>query len=142
MKDSATSKTDVSSKPVIEKDAKGHLSIRLDLNEHALMGRFLLGQIIGKGAFGEVFAGWDIKTNRRVAIKIEDKSKARRNHLICEAKCYEAIKGHEGLPEMILYGEISTHWVLVMEYLGPSVKQLHELCNKDLGLETTLQIIL
>lgn len=41
---------------------------------HVIEGRFVVGQSIGKGSFGEVYDGYDNISGMRVAIKFESHS--------------------------------------------------------------------
>ncbi len=54
--------------------------------------RFILGQKLGHGSFGEIFLGTDSKNNEPVAIKLEPQN-CSHPQLKRENKIYSALKG-------------------------------------------------
>ena len=60
-------------------------------------GKYRLGKHMGKGSFGTVFQGVNIKTNEEVAIKME-KLTCTQPMLQYEAKLYEKLSGIPGFP--------------------------------------------
>ncbi len=67
--------------------------------ELQLGGRYILGNKLGSGSFGEIYAGKDAKTMELYAVKIEISERAH-NQLKREFKIYRALKG---------VGNISNH---------------------------------
>jgi serine/threonine protein kinase len=47
---------------------------------------------LGRGAFGEIFLGMDMKQHEEVAIKLESKS-IKSPHLLYEARIYQKLEG-------------------------------------------------
>ncbi|RSL81946.1 hypothetical protein CDV31_016981, partial [Fusarium ambrosium] len=58
---------------------------------------------IGKGGFGLVFAGTDIRRNEGVAIKLI-RDEEDRSMLEDEAMIYRALSGEVGIPRVLWYG--------------------------------------
>ncbi|KAJ3176093.1 casein kinase I [Irineochytrium annulatum] len=77
---------------------------------------------LGKGSFGEVFAGVDTETGAHVAIKREVVSQ--RPQLIHEYDIYQKLIGVDGFPQIYHFGTEGVYNALVMERLGPSIKDL------------------
>ncbi|KAJ3039617.1 casein kinase I [Rhizophlyctis rosea] len=77
---------------------------------------------IGAGSFGEVFGGADIQTQAPVAVKRELKSSG--HNLEHEYKMYQALSGISGLPRIHHFGDDGSFKILVMDRLGPSLKQM------------------
>jgi len=94
---------------------------------------------IGSGSFGNVYKGIDKKTNR-VAIKVENTQKSTR--LEFELNIYKLLKINIGIPKILWYGDLGMHKVLIMEYLGPSLDDLFNFCNKQFSLKTVCMIAL
>ena len=59
---------------------------------------------IGKGTFGKVFSGLDIKTNKLVALKIEYAKRSR--SLIEEAKVLRQLAMIKGIPRIRACGKV------------------------------------
>jgi len=95
---------------------------------------------IGSGSFGDVFKGLDKTTNQNVAIKVENTSKNPR--LQYEFDLYKELESDNGIPKIEWFGTISKKNILIMEYLGPSLDDLFEFCNKQFSLKTVSMIAL
>ena len=102
------------------------------------IGKYKLLDIIGKGSFGLVYKGKHKKTNKLVAIKLEKKKY--NNNLINEVKIYKELKG-KGIPEIKWIGESNKWNIMIIEYLGPSLEDLYQLCNQKFSLKTILLIV-
>lgn len=82
--------------------------------------RYLIIDQIGKGRFGKIYKGKNIRTNELVAIKMEqrdDKLKCLKN----EAKIYQYIGNIVGFINMKWFGADNTNSYMVMDLLGPSL---------------------
>ena len=95
--------------------------------------------LLGKGAFGQVYVGKNIFTNENVAIKIESKSK-KDSFLFNEYCIYKNLQGGIGIPNIYDYDSNIYFNALVMQKLGPSLEDLFKSCNKKFSLETTLKL--
>ena len=76
-------------------------------NYPILFKKYLVKDKIGKGAFGLVFLGTNIKTNKDVAIKIESKE-AIPQTLKSEAFIVVDLGGQLGFPKLKSYGKTSS----------------------------------
>ena len=93
-----------------------------ELKNKVLFGKYRLDKIIGKGSFGCVFRGTNIKDNSEVAIKLEIKNL--KDHLL-ELECdfLLLLKGY-GIPDVKSYGRSGKFYALVLELLGINLKEL------------------
>ena len=91
--------------------------------------------VLGSGHFGTVLAGVHRKTGERVAIKIEPQDSPRTvpsPKLAREAEVYRALDGASArVPRMRWFGRAHGHFALVLDRLGPSIRNVH----RDVGLE-------
>ncbi|KAJ3184663.1 hypothetical protein HDU87_004066 [Geranomyces variabilis] len=85
--------------------------------------KWLVLEKIGEGSFGQVFSGEDRDTRDRVAIKRE-RTDCRTPQLQNEFAIYKKLQDAEGFPKVFFGGVEDVYNVLVMEQLGPSLKEL------------------
>ncbi|XP_025193986.1 casein kinase I-like [Melanaphis sacchari] len=107
---------------------------------------YKLGKRIGKGNFGEVRIGKDIRNNEDVAIKTESVT-AKIPQLMFEYNIYRQLgatdKTHKmkGIPKVYCYKLAGTQYnALVLELLGPSLEDLFNACERKFTLKTILMI--
>jgi serine/threonine protein kinase len=74
-----------------------------------------------------------------VALKLEHKSVAP-SILAEEAERYKSLQGLAGVPKVYWYGSHDDYQVLAFELLGPSLEDLHQYCECQFSLKTTLLI--
>lgn len=94
---------------------------------------------IGKGGFGRVYAGTDIRTDESVAMKLMHHRKGR-DMLEDEKKAYQALSKGVGIPQVLWFGRQDDYYVLVHTLLGPSLEDLLNYCGRRLSLKTVLLI--
>eukprot|EP00703_Trepomonas_sp_PC1_P005288 JAP91318.1 Kinase, CK1 Casein kinase [Trepomonas sp. PC1] len=96
---------------------------------------------IGAGAFGEIWQGKNLKTNDKVAIKLEP-IEAKPPQLLYESKLYKLLSGGVGIPYIYHFGadESLKMNTLVMDLLGPSLEDLFSSCKRNFTLKTTLML--
>jgi len=105
---------------------------------------FQLVRKLGSGAFGEIFQGYNAKTNQEVAIKFENVN-SKHPQLFYEAKLYQYLLKNTTMPEkcipQVYYcGMEGDHNIMVMDLLGPSLEDLFNVCNRKFSLKTVLMI--
>lgn len=87
-------------------------------------GRYRLGRVLGKGAFGETFEAVDVqRPDRRVAVKLELRT-ARYPQLAYESRVYQRLQGLDGIPRLYFFGREGDYNVLVMQKLHSTVEDL------------------
>ena len=80
---------------------------------------------LGTGAFGHLFAGENINTLDRVAIKIEELNTNTGGSLLKhEAQIYTALTGVPGLPTFRSFGLAGKFTYLILDLLGPSLETI------------------
>lgn len=103
--------------------------------EMIIFGKYKLLEKIGNGSFGTVFIGESLRTNKKVAIKLESKS-ADKNFLKREAKLYQYLAHHDGIVKIKNFGSSENYNYLVLPLLGDSLSQVNA------SFKTTIQIAL
>ena len=86
-----------------------------------LHNRYRLHQPLGRGSFGEVFAGVDLLTGTKVAIKLEPYSRKKHSQLSFESKLYHELRHVSCVPRTHYFGRVGEYNALVMDRLGPSI---------------------
>ena len=84
---------------------------------------------LGKGAFGDLYSGINLKTEEEVAIKLE-KIDAKEPMLQYESKIYEKLAGCPGIPHVHWFGIEGDFNVMVMDILGPTLENLFDFCDQ------------
>ena len=96
---------------------------------------YVLGKMVGKGAFGYVYPARDSKTNKLYAIKIHKKT--RKSSIENETSFLKELNGSNYFPKYIESGTFyveskkETVTFLVMEFLGPSLDRIRDKAPKD-----------
>ncbi|KAJ3195896.1 hypothetical protein HK101_010728 [Irineochytrium annulatum] len=93
--------------------------------EHISNGRWMIEGKIGAGSFGDVYAGVETETGIKVAVKRE-LAASPMPQLFNESDMYDVLSGSEGIPKVFYFGIEGPYNVMVMERLGPSLKELHK----------------
>jgi len=100
--------------------------------------KYKIIKIIGSGSFGTIFKGENIRTNEKVAIKVELISNELKL-LKYETNIYKILGNISGVPKIKWYGKDNTYYYMVLDLLGDSLEKILELsgCFK---MKTVLQI--
>ena len=100
-------------------------------------GKFKLLKKCGRGAFGEIYSGLEVKSKRAVAIKLEPVA-VKVPQLKQEHRIYQLLAGGAGIPEVRWFGPDGDYNTMVMELLGPSLQALFDDCGRKFSVKTTL----
>ncbi|KAF5020419.1 hypothetical protein F66182_7546 [Fusarium sp. NRRL 66182] len=101
--------------------------------------RYRVDYRIGKGGFGRVYAGTDVRTGEELAIKLMHHEEGR-YMLESEASTYRALARGVGIPQVLWFGCQDEYYVLVHTILGPTLEDLLNYCGRHLSLKTVLMI--
>lgn len=94
---------------------------------------------IGIGSFGDVYLARSQSNKQYYTIKKASTSSSQ-NQLYNEAQFYKLLSETIGFPACYFYGNHSNNHLLVLEYLGKTLQELFEMCNKKFSLKTVLMI--
>ncbi|PXF46158.1 Casein kinase I [Gracilariopsis chorda] len=111
--------------------------------ERLIAGRYRLGHKLGAGAFGEVWSAVDVDNKYKVAVKIE-RTSSKHPQLFYENRVYKWLNNGSseliGIPKCRYFGNQGSHSVLVMDYLGPSLEDCLNECNRRMSIKSVLMI--
>ena len=106
------------------------------LKNKVIFHKYKTSKILGKGSFGCVFQGINIKSKKMVAIKVEDR-KSESSLLGIETSFLSLLKGY-GIPKLIGYGKYGNFNVMIQEILGFNLMQIkaliHHFTIKDIAM--------
>jgi len=100
--------------------------------------KYKLIKKIGSGTFGTIFEGKNVRTNEKVAVKMElisDNVKLLKNETII----YKLLHGINGVPTVKWYGINDLYYFMVIDLLGNSLQKIIDV-SKKLSLKSILQI--
>ena len=83
-------------------------------------GKYKVTKKLGSGAFGDIYAGVNMKTNEEVAIKLEPLSTSK-PQLNYESKIFNILQGSSGVPQVFWFGVEGDYNCLIMNILGPNL---------------------
>ena len=98
----------------------------------------IINKQLGKGGFGQIYLGRNLKENVPIAIKVEENGS--RSHLLLEYEILKDIQGEEGIPHIYKFRQGHHHNYLIMELLGKSIDKLFSDCMKQFSYKTIFQI--
>ena len=101
--------------------------------------RFVIGERIGRGSFGDIYSGHDLQKDEEVAIKLEN-AKSRHPQLQYESRIYAVLSGGTGIPNVRWYGCERRFNIMVLDLLGPSLEDCFNYCDRKFSLKTVLMI--
>ena len=102
-------------------------------------GKFRALTRIGAGSFGEIYAGEDVETHKKVALKFEPIT-LKSSQLQFEARFYSVFNGSINVPRFYWYGTHSDRNVMVIDLLGKSLEDYFNLCHRKFSLKTVLML--
>ena len=115
-------------------------SSAMEDNEKPLDKNFtiIVNSQLGKGGFGQIYLGRNIKENKKIAIKVEENGN--RSHLYLEYEILKSLQGGDGIPHIYKYRQGHKHNYLIMELLGKSLDKLFSDCKRNFSYKTIFQI--
>ena len=128
------------------------------MSEKIIADNFEISNLIGKGAFGEIYISKNKRDKNDVIIKKEIKKSEKICQLKIESKVYKSllnissndISGKnnisqdevQGIPYFYGMGELSDSYYLILELLGLDLNQLFNFCKNKFSITTTCLIAL
>lgn len=103
-----------------------------------IAGKFLVKKKIGSGKHSEIYLTKTL-TEEEFALKVE-KNNCPRPQLLRESKVLKLLQGGAGIPSIQWVGTEENLTLMVLELLGPSLKDLFQVCNQRLCLKTILML--
>jgi len=101
--------------------------------------RYRLDRKVGSGSFGVIYLATDITCGERVAIKMELRT-AKNPKLEFEYKIYQILAGGVGISHVHWFGRAGDYNALVLDILGPSLRDLFRFCGRKFTLKTVLML--
>ena len=95
---------------------------------------------LGNGAFGNIYQGINTKNKKIVAIKCEKKNNENKSMLTNETEMLNLLQNGKGIPKLYSYIKTPKYNFMVLEFLGPNLDQLYQLCNKKFSKITILSL--
>ncbi|KAH6607591.1 casein kinase i isoform delta, partial [Trichoderma cornu-damae] len=106
--------------------------------------RWRLDGIIGQGGFGSVYIATDLKTDKIVAVKLQqlpaNSSPSQIDDLEHESYFYRLLRHHPGIATLHENGRQEQLEFMVCELLGASLQSLFYHCGRRFSLKTTLML--
>ena len=99
-------------------------------------GEYITESKISSGAFGVVYLGKNIKTHKKVAIKIKKKKSGENDKVAFMKK----ISGHFGFPKLYQHIVTNNEDIIIMELLGHNLEFLFKACHFKFSLKTVCMI--
>ena len=93
---------------------------------------------LGKGGFGQLFLGRNLKRDELIAIKVEEKGS--RSHLRSEYDILNEIANKEGIPKVYYFHKGHKHYYLMMQLLGKSLDKLFTDMKRHFSIKTVSMI--
>jgi len=116
---------------IIQSLNKSNMKVQL------VAGTYRLDRKIGCGSFGVVYLATNTINGQRVAVKLELRS-AKNPKLESEYKIYKMLSGGVGIAQVHWFGRFGDYNALVLDVLGPSLRELFIFCGRKFTLKTVL----
>jgi len=102
-------------------------------------GKYRLIKKIGSGSCGGIYSALNVKSNERVAVKME-LIQSKNPIIQYEYNLYKYLSGIPGVPKAYYFGTEGDYYVMVLEMLGPSLEALHIYCGRKFSEMTVAMI--
>jgi len=106
--------------------------------ESVFLEKYKIEKKIGCGGFGIVYRACNLKTKRKVAIKVDSRQKGA---VLCEAKVLSELQG-EGIPKLYKHGTYQKCPYMICQLLGKNLASVHKKHDKSFSLGTAITIAL
>lgn len=114
-----------------------------DTEDSFIVGRSIKTKVLHRinyGAYGSIHTGIFLKTDEKVAVKLEP-LKSNHPQLLAEGATMRHLENGPGIPTIKWFGSYEPKFnVMVMDLLGPSIQQLLALCGHKFTLKTVLML--
>ena len=116
-----------------------------DRKNTIVLNHYLIKEKIGQGAFGDIYLAINQDDHSEVALKIEN-AMSKRSQLLYESKFITDLAktkkiGEEvNIPTVYNIGRDGNTYVMVIDYLGPSLEEMLNQCDRKFSLKTTIMI--
>ncbi|KAF8392443.1 hypothetical protein HHK36_022785 [Tetracentron sinense] len=107
--------------------------------EPVIGGKFKLRRKIANGSFCEICLGVNVESGEEVAVKLES-VESKHPQLRHESKLYRLLQGGTGIPHLKWFGVEGGYNAMVIDLLGPSLKDLFYYCSRKFTLKTVLML--
>ncbi|KIY49665.1 kinase-like protein [Fistulina hepatica ATCC 64428] len=104
-----------------------------------LGGRYIMGECVGSGSYGQIFHATHAQTGHPVAIKFES-NRIKWSVLRHEYEMYKQLAGGPGIPVVKWCGDDGNNKSMVMDLLGPSLEDLFEHCHRRFSVKTVIML--
>ena len=98
------------------------------LRNKVIFGKYKVTKLLGRGSFGCVFQGINMKTKEIIALKFELRNSD--SDLLKEESILLSILKGPGIPKIITFGRYYNFYVLVQEILGFNLLQIKSLIKQ------------
>ena len=100
--------------------------------------KYEIQEKIGKGSFGFIYQGMNLRTREKIAIKVEP-IQSQFKLLKNETVIYQYLKNVKGIPHIKWFGKDVKYYYMVIQLLGKSLESILK-PNQRLSLYSTIQI--
>ncbi|MCX4968910.1 serine/threonine protein kinase [Streptomyces sp. NBC_00654] len=117
--------------------------------KNMVLGRYELMDMVGSGGQGELFAGWDLGTDRKVAIKLQKprEFESTRHYgeiaqeLAVEGGRTKHLAGIEGIPGFLASGHYQNRYCIVLEFVDGAALYDTMISARPLKVSTAAAVI-
>lgn len=110
-------------------------------SEEVFANKYCLKESVAVGSFGKIYKLLDHEEHKIYACKIETHAKSsKKKALFKESMILKKLLEEEGFPKFKDFIEEPSQDMLIMSYLGPNLKSLHDLSKNQFSLKTILMI--
>ena len=108
------------------------------LKNKVIFGKYKVTKLLGRGSFGCVFQGTNIKTKTKEIIALKFEQRNSDSNLLKQESIFLSILKGPGIPKIITFGRYYNFYVLIQEILGFNLLQIKYLIKrytiKDIGM--------